>query len=272
MSRPPGPWRQIAVAVLVAVLLAVFVVTRHGTSITRRLASVANTVIVPVAGAVGRGATIARADLRYLKGLEHAQQTITLLRAELAQARYTELRERAAVSQDQTLRALLHLRQDLQLPTVAADVVGLSPASWWESLELDRGTANGVVDGAPVIAPGGVVGRVQSASSHVSTVMLLANGQSGIGVKDLRSGSLGVALGNSVPQRLTVDFFSPTASVRPGDELVTSGLGGVFPSGLAVARVVSVGVGPTGLVAASAQPSVDPTSLQSVLVMKVPAP
>jgi rod shape-determining protein MreC len=102
--------------------------------------------------------------------------------------------------------------------------------------------------------------------------MLLANGESGVGVQDARSGALGVALGDSVPQRLTVDFFSPTASVKPGDRLITSGLGGVFPVGLPVAQVLSTSQGPTGLITAASRPIVDPTTVTDVLVLEQSAP
>lgn len=257
---------------LIAILVAIYVVTRHGTATTRRVAEAFNQATLPVAGAVGRvGAFVAR-DVRYFEGLRRAEHEVARLRRELAQTQLAVDRERAAVSQDTTLRALLRLRQDLRAPTVAADVVGLSPASWWESLNIDRGSADGVTAGAPVLAPGGLVGRVLLVSPHVASVMLLANGESGVGVKDLRTGALGVALGNSVAQKLSVDFFSPTAGVRAGDRLVTSGLGGVFPIGLTVARVVSVGQGPTGLITALARPAVDPTTVSAVLVLEPARP
>ncbi len=257
---------------LIGILVAVYVVTRHGTATTRRVAEAFNQAVVPVAGVLSRAGAFAQRDIRYFQGLRQAEHQISRLKRELAQTQLALDREQAAVSQDATLRSLLRLRQDLRAPTVAADVVGLSPASWWESLNLDRGSADGVTAGAPVLAPGGLLGRVELVSPHVATVMLLANGESGVGVKDLRSGALGVALGQSVPQKLTVDFFSPTADVRRGDRLVTSGLGGVFPVGLPVARVASIGQGPTGLISAAAVPLVDPTTVTAVLVLEAATP
>jgi rod shape-determining protein MreC len=267
VSRPPSPLRALLVVLLIAAMFAVYVATRHGTAATRRLAAAA-TQAAPVSGALDRAVGAARADIAFVRGMVRAEREVGVLRAELAQARFTIMREQAAVAEDRTLRAVLRLRQELGLPTVAANVIGLSPASWWESMMIDRGAADGVSVGAPVLAPGGVVGRVLVVAPRVSTVMLLANGESGVGVVDARSGALGVALGDSVPQRLTVDFFSPTADVRAGDVLVTSALGGVFPQNLPVARVLSVAQGPTGLVTAAARPAVDPTTLDSVLVVE----
>jgi rod shape-determining protein MreC len=272
VERPPGPLRTVLVVLCIVALLGVYVATRRGTAATRRVAAAAAQAVAPAQTALWRAAAWVAGDVAYVRSLVRAEREVARLKAELAQARFAVLRERAAVSQDRTLRAVLHLRQDLAMPTVAAEVVGLSPASWWESLTIDRGSADGVTAGAPVLAPGGVVGRVWTVAPHTAAVMLLANGESGVGVMDARSGALGVALGDSVPQRLTVDFFSPTAAVRAGDALVTSGLGGVFPRGLPVARVDAVSQGPTGLVSATATPAVDPTTVSTVLVVETPGP
>ena len=268
MTRPPSPLRAILVVLLIAILVAIYAVTRHGTPTTRRVAEAFNQATVPVAGVLSRFGGFVQRDVRYFKGLRAAQHRADRLAQTLAQTETALTRERAAVAEDAALRSLLHLRQDLKAPTVAAQVVGLSPATWWESLVIDRGSSSGVTAGAPVLAPTGLVGRVLLVSPRVATVMLLANGESGVGVKDARTGAVGVALGDSVPAKLTVDFFSPTAGVRAGDRLITSGLGGVFPAGLPVARVVSVRQGATGLIEAAAQPVVDPTAVTDVLVLE----
>ena len=272
MSRPSSPLRSVLGVLLIAILVAIYIVTRRGTPTTARVAAAFNQAIVPVAGAVNRLGAFVQRDVQYFEGLRKAEHEVDRLRRELQQTDMVVTRERAAVSEDATLRSLLHLRQDLKQPTVAAQVVGLSPVSWWESLSINRGSSDGVTAGAPVLAPTGLIGRVLLVSPHVATVMLLANGESGVGVQDARSGALGVALGDSVPQRLTVDFFSPTASVKPGDRLITSGLGGVFPVGLPVAQVLSTSQGPTGLITAASRPIVDPTTVTDVLVLEQSAP
>lgn len=268
MTRPPSPLRSILVVLLVAILVAVYLVTRNGTPTTRRVAAAIDETVVPVAGLVHRAGAFVQRDVQYFAGLRQAEHRADRLEKELAQTELALTRERAAVSEDATLRGLLHLRQDLKEPTVAAQVVALSPASWWESLSIDRGASDGITAGAPVLAPSGLIGRVLTVSPHVAEVMLLANGESGVGVKDARTGALGVALGTSEPEALSVDFFSPTAGVRVGDRLVTSGLSGVFPLGLPVATVVSVHEGPTGLIEANAEPVVDPTTVSDVLVLE----
>jgi rod shape-determining protein MreC len=268
VKRPPSPLRSLLVALLIVILVAIYAVTRRGTPTTARVAEAFNQATVPVSATLSRLSAFVARDVQYVQGLRSAEHQIARLQNELAQTNLALTRERAAVAEDQTLRSLLHLRQDLKAPTVAAEVVGLSPATWWESVNIDRGALDGVTAGAPVLAPSGLVGRVLLVSPHVATVMLLANGQSGVGVKDVRSGALGVALGDSVAQKLTVDFFSPTASVKVGDKLVTSGLGGSFPAGLPVASVLSVSQGQTGLISAAAQPTVDPATVTDVLVLE----
>lgn len=200
-------------------------------------------------------------------GLVQAEREVTALRAALAQAQLTILRERAAVSQDGQLRAALGLRQELKLSTVAAQVIGESPISWWAAVTVNRGIANGVRVGAPVMAPAGIIGRVLTVSRHTATVMLLSNAQSGVGAVDARTGALGVLLGEGEPDRLAFDLFSQDAQVKPGDAVLTSGIGGVFPHGLPLGVVTATARQATGLVVAEVRPSADPSSVQTVLIV-----
>lgn len=273
MRRAPGSARRWLVAIVVVGLLALLVMTRKDSSAAARLSHVVDSVTLPIEVEIGKGTSALAQDAATLRQMFQAEKEVHRLESELAAERLVVMREQAAVQEDQTLRAVLGLRQDLRLPTVAASVVGESPNSWWETLVIDRGSAEGVAPGDPVLTPSGLLGRVSSVTTHASVVMLITNGESGIGVKDAVSGARGVALGQAGPQRLIVQFFSPTAVVHTGDRIVTSTLGGGMPAGFPVGTVRRVIDTATGLIEAQVTPAADPTATGTVLVVEeAPSP
>ena len=141
------------------------------------------------------------------------------------------------------LKALLD-QQELayigDIPTVAARVVTMSPNNFELTLEIDRGTSAGVVEGMPVVSGAGLVGRVVSTSRTRSTVLLLTDPQSSVGVRLVSSGDIGVANGQGERSPLGIDLVDPTTVVPPNEVVVTSGLQqSVFPPGVPVGKVRS---------------------------------
>lgn len=139
------------------------------------------------------------------------------------------------------LKALLD-QQELayigDIPTVAARVVTMSPNNFELTMEIDRGTDDGVVEGMPVVSGAGLVGRVVEASRTRSTVLLLTDPDSSVGIRLVSSGDVGVANGQGSRSPLTVDLIDPATVVPPGETVVTSGLQqSVFPPGIPVGKV-----------------------------------
>ncbi len=177
------------------------------------------------------------------------------------------------------LRALLDLKASLSalLPypagAVAARVIARSPATWWSGVLLDKGSADGVKANMIAMAPSGLVGRVSSVTPHTATVNLLTNPDSAVGgmVERASSRDAGVAFGVVGQTDLSMEFFDAQADVQPGDTIVTSGLGGIFPKGLPVGQVVSVAAPRYGEVrTAVVAPAVDLANLEEVLLVQAP--
>ncbi|MGZ8752053.1 MAG: rod shape-determining protein MreC, partial [Acidimicrobiia bacterium] len=128
------------------------------------------------------------------------------------------------------------------IPTVATQIVSASPGNFVSSVELNKGTDAGIVVGNPVVAGQGLVGRITSASKQRSTVLLLTDPASEVGVRlPPPVSATGVAKGRAGGNLLTLDFVSPDVDVNRGDIVNTAGLqNAAFPAGLPVARVVSV--------------------------------
>jgi rod shape-determining protein MreC len=161
------------------------------------------------------------------------------LREQLAARQGEQLQAQDA---QRELKALLD-QQELEyigdIPTVAARVVATSPNNFQHTIEIDRGTADGVVAGMPVASGAGLVGRVVDAGRNRSTVLLVTDPESSVGIRLTSSGDVGVANGQGLRAPLDVDLIDPATVVPPDEVAVTSGLQqSVFPPGIPVGKVV----------------------------------
>jgi rod shape-determining protein MreC len=155
------------------------------------------------------------------------------------------------------------------IPSVAAQVVDLGSANFEQTVELDRGSANGLSVGEPVVSAGGLIGSITSVSSHLATVTLLDDPSVTVGVRVLHSGVVGAAVGEGQGDPLQVEDINVGEHVRRGDDLVTSGLQlEHFPAGIPVGRVASVS-SPTGALqlAISVDPFANLVNVQFVRVL-----
>jgi len=168
------------------------------------------------------------------------------------------------------LRELLRFTQAVPNTYIPAEVIGRNPDSWFNTAVINKGTADGVLRDDPVVTASGLVGRVTKVSANTASVMLLVDPDSGVGGLIQRTRDAGVVVGQAGPaQILKMKLFSRESDVKPGDVVVTSGLGSFFPKGLPVGKVLSVGRGDYGLVStADVQPFANFDRLEEVLVLK----
>jgi rod shape-determining protein MreC len=154
----------------------------------------------------------------------------------------------------------LRLRQLLQLDRagqamVSAPVIAREPAGWWHQLELGKGSLDGVAAGDPVLAPGGLLGRVASVTPTTARVLLLTDGSSRIGVWVGRTQQHALLLGLGTPRPRLV-FLEKDPGVRPGDVVTTSPASTLLPPNLTIGVVQSLNEqavpAPEGLVQLSA--------------------
>ena len=147
---------------------------------------------------------------------------------------------RELVVENERLRKLLGARERLGNGTVLADVLYESRDRFSRKLVLNAGTKDGVRAGNPVIDDAGIVGQITRTFNDTSEVTLLTDKDQSIPVQILRNGLRGVAFGGAEPGTLDLRFMAPNADVVNGDVATTSGIDGVYPSGLMVATVSRV--------------------------------
>jgi rod shape-determining protein MreC len=138
------------------------------------------------------------------------------------------------------LRRLMDAREHLPVRSMMSEILYDARDPAIRRVVLDRGAGNGVKLGLPVIDNAGVVGQVTRVFPFTSEVTLLTDKEQAIPVQVLRTGLRSVAYGRGQSGMLDLRFVAPNADIQVGDVLVTSGLDGMYPAGLAVAKVVQV--------------------------------
>ena len=174
----------------------------------------------------------------YLGGLRKALADEQKARARLAVQAEQALRAEGLAQENTRLRALLELRAALKVRSQPAEVLYEAADPYSRKVFIDRGQAQGVLLSSPVINEAGVIGQVTRVYPLIAEVTLLADKDAAIPVLNARTQQRGAAFGGSGGMELR--FTSANADVLVGDLLRTSGLDGVYPDGLPVARVVSV--------------------------------
>ncbi len=145
-----------------------------------------------------------------------------------------------AEQENSRLRALLKLEARVPVTATAAEVLYSSRDPFTQKLFVDKGEAAGVQAGRAVIDSIGVVGQVTRVFPYMSEVTLVTDKDHAVPVRVKRSGVRTVMYGAGAAQPPELRYLSPSVDIEPGDLLVTSGIDGTYPAGLAVAQVVSV--------------------------------
>jgi len=139
------------------------------------------------------------------------------------------------------LRELLELRQRMGTPAVAAEVLYEAGDPFTRKMVLDKGALSGVVQGSPVMDEQGILGQITRVHPLVSEITLVTDREHSIPVLNTRTGTRGVAFGESGgAPLLELRYMATNADIEIGDVLTTSGVDGVYPPGIPVAKVVKV--------------------------------
>jgi rod shape-determining protein MreC len=217
------------------------------------------------------GSYVARA----VEGVWRDASALFRRRAELdwMQDRITTLEEQTVrleelERENARLRDLLAFRERLAGEVLAAAVVGRDATGLARTLTIDRGERDGVVKGAAVLAPAGVVGQVFLASAHAARVLLITDHNSGVDAVVQRTRARGIVEG-TVSEGCGLKFVKRTEDLQKGDVVVTSGVDGIFPRGLPIGELTGVDKRGQGLFQyATVRPFVDFDSLEDVLVTR----
>jgi rod shape-determining protein MreC len=168
------------------------------------------------------------------------------------------------------LRNMLKFQKSLANRVVAAEVIGKDPSAWFKTVIIDKGKADGLQKGLPVVLPQGIAGQVIEVSDHYSKVMLMIDRNSAVDALVQRSRARGIIKGASA-DKCRFEFVLRKNDVQVGDTVVASGLDGVYPKGLLIGQISDLSERNSDIFyEITVTPFVDYEKLEEVLVILAP--
>lgn len=248
LDRTPPPFFKqghsaISKLMLFSALALFLMVADARFKITQPVRTAVAAVLFPMQWVAMRPVLAARYVGDYFGGLHNARTTEEEARRKLIlQAQRANQVEQLTLENTQ-LRNLLELRQRLTTPSTAAEVLYDAADPYTRKVIIDKGLAQGIEPGSPVIDEGGVLGQVTRVHPLISEVTLVTDREQVIPILNTRTGARGIAYGDAGSQGsggLELRYMAANADVQAGDLLTTSGVDGVYPPGIPVAKVEKV--------------------------------
>jgi rod shape-determining protein MreC len=269
---------------VVLIVLALLLTTlwyKEGTSgPVHRVRAGVIVVASPVA-AVGEVVTRpVRGAFRWVADLGVSRSQLEALRQQNEKLRNTVASLEEARLENARLQTLVNFVQATRFKALGAHVIG-RPTQWDRIITIDRGSADGVNAGMPVVgavvpvtggsaeasAAGGLLGQTIEVTPHAARVRLITDQSSGVAAMVQSNRKEGVVHG-SIDGALALDFVSHDTTVKAGDVVITSGMGGVYPKGILVGEVTKVQNLPSALYQDIAlSPAANLGQLEEVLVL-----
>jgi rod shape-determining protein MreC len=196
-----------------------------------------------ITNSAGRQITNIVSTVRELSGL---RSTNKQLQTQVDTLTIDNLGLKEVEAENARLRELLRFAQinplsDYRGGQVIARVISRGPSNYLSSLTIDLGSEHGIKAGMPVVTERGLVGRVYKVGPTSSIILPLTDPSSGVPAMVKRSSSRAVGMVNGKAGiQPVMEFIAQDADVSPGDEIITSGLGGNFPKGITIGQVLEV--------------------------------
>ena len=262
----------LVIALLLSILIGVLSVVMGGQA--DPLSNLTNTIVSPLRGGVTAAADWVEGVYTYIFHYGELEQELNGLRVRVGELEEQVRQGEEASRENEQLRELLNLqarRRDFVFE--GARVTARSTSNWESTLTLSKGSSSGIEAGDCVVTETGVlVGVVAETGTNWSTVSTIINTETQMGGIVNRTYSAGVLEGDFALMnqgRLKMNYLPEGAQLVSGDEVLTSGRGEIFPSGLVVGTVEGVFTDPSGQTRyAVVKPAVDLDVLIKVFVIK----
>lgn len=263
VSKERAVLATIPLLILHLALLSLQIQGPSGTLLFRTWVLTAQAPIVAASSATARGIGYIWNSYVWMVGAraENQQLRETVRKLSLANSSYEQERKENA-----RLRRLLAMTDSLAYKTIGAHVVARTPSFLSNVIYIDRGAGDGVRNDRAVISGDGIVGRTVLVSRSQSQVQLITNPDASVGVMLERTRTPGVLRGSG-DFLLDLNYIANSEQVENGDVVLSSGLDGIFPKGLAIGKVVDVRKGKGVFRAIKVQPHIDFMRVEEVSVI-----
>ncbi|MES0488577.1 MAG: rod shape-determining protein MreC [Leptospirales bacterium] len=209
------------------------------------------------------------------------------LRKKLQDAQFLQFQTELLEDENRRLRAIIELPERKNYDMVTAEVISVDPDNWFQTIIINKGEADGIEVYMPVIAyqvvtvPSedgktmveqlvhGVVGKVIQVTAHSARILPITDQHSRLGVKVKKTGHWGLLIGQSQDDRPPkLEYVTLKLNLEPGDEIVTSGAGGIFPPNVNIGVIEGEIKRGATFQEAYLRPAVDIRKLNFVLIVK----
>ena len=210
--------------------------------ITQPVRSALSTVLYPVQWLALQPVRLVRGSSAYFSGLDQATSSSEQAARRLALQSLRAGQVEQLMQENSRLRKILALREQLTTTVMAAEVLYDAADPYTRKIIIDKGLLQDVALGSPVLDESGVLGQVTRVHPLVSEVTLVIDRDLAIPVLNVRTGARSVAYGDTSQPGggLELRFMGSNSDVQQGDLLTTSGVDGVYPSGLPVAQISKI--------------------------------
>ncbi|MGB0134485.1 rod shape-determining protein MreC [Dokdonella sp.] len=232
-------------------LAMIVMVIDHRGSYLERLRTMASVVVEPVYRAAALPSDVARAGRLAIATQSHLVDENRNLREALLLAQVRLNRMSALSAQNDRLKKLLDVQNELGLGVQLARLIDIDLDPFRHRIVLDAGAAQSIEVGQPVLDAHGIMGQIVEVLPGTSVAMLVTDPTHAIPVMIERTGLRTIAYGTGAIDRLQLPNVPMSADIKVGDSLVTSGLGGRFPVGFPVGKILEISNDESGMFAAA---------------------
>ena len=244
LDRSPPPFFRVGFAPLTKLIFfsahsLLLVFGDKQLQFTKPLRAGLSTLILPMQWLVLQPGEALSAMGTYFQNLNQAQTNLKAAELKVLQQSVRSQQVEQLQIENQNLRQLMGLQSSMVVASQAAEVLFDVPDPYNQRIVIDRGQLKNVALGSPVIDAGGVVGQVTRVYPLTSEVTLLTDKDQSIPVLNSRTGARNITSGDVLAGQPMIElkFVPASADVKEGDLLTTSGIDGVYPAGLQVARI-----------------------------------
>ena len=269
--------KPLIIALILTIVLIVLLFTTSGNATDGGAVSIFGKLIAPlqeglytategISGALGGGTEEDATGLQNATGAELREKVKSL------ENQVREMEEQQA--ENERLRNLLSMKNELgAYETIAARVIGKNSGQWFRQFTVDVGTNDGIEPNMIVYTADGLMGRVISCSDTYSKISSFMDTQSGVPVLVERTRDNGIVKGieataSDDKNLLALEYLAVNTDIVPGDTVITSGVGGIYPKGIYVGEVLDVSTSDDTENVIRIKSNVDFEHVEEVLIVK----
>jgi rod shape-determining protein MreC len=257
----------IAVAIFLVVVLALFAFTPRNTEMMQAR------FLGMIAPLLSNGSKLQKQIIGFREGMKTLNQLDAenkQLIIELNELRATDQTLQGLAAENNQLRRALQFRERSTFRLVPARIIARDASTWWSTIKVDKGFNDGIEPDQPVLTEDGLVGKTTVVAGNASNVLLISDENCGVAATVEGTRERGIVRGTrtstATAPDLMLGFLSKLADLKPGQRVFSSGVGGVFPSGILIGEVKKFEVMPLEGTA-SILPAVDLSTIEDVFIV-----